>query len=578
MPKNRPHRRFGERKEELPFGLRIHPIVFPVSAILIFLFVILAAISADAVGTVFNAIQGFITEKAGWIYILCVNVFLGFVIYLLLSPYGSIRLGGPEARPDFTYWGWFSMLFSAGMGIGLLFYSVAEPVLHFSNPPMGEGGTPEAAKLSMAVTFYHWGLHTWAIYALIALALAFFGFRYGLPLTVRSAFYPLFGDRVRGSIGNVIDIVAVVATLFGVATSLGLGVQQINTGLNFLVDLPNTQTVQILLIAVITGAATTSVVLGLDKGIKRLSQFTMTLGLILLVLIFLLGPTVFLLESLVQNIGYYLQRLPELSTWNEAYKDSNWQADWTVFYWGWWISWSPFVGMFIARISRGRTVREFLLGVLFVPTILTFVWITVFGGTALHHILGGSDAISSAVSKDITTALFVLLEQFPLASLTATLAIIVVVVFFITSSDSGSFVIDIITAGGDPDPPVHQRIFWAVLEGVVAAVLLLIGGLKALQTASITTGLPFAIILCVMCVGLLKGLREEWHISKTIHPQHHRERAGGRPVASRGRHESREAKGGGKPDFEGKPRRRRRRRGGRRHRGGSPPSEARSQP
>jgi choline/glycine/proline betaine transport protein len=507
-----------------PLGLRIHPYVFLGSAGIILVLVLVAAFQGEALGRVAKQLQAEISEKAGWLYVLAVNVFLGLGLYLIFSPYGRIKLGGPDSKPEFSRLSWFAMLFSAGMGIGLLFYSVAEPIYHYTTPPMGEGGTVEAARLSMSMTFLHWGLHAWGIYAIVGLALAYFGFRHKLPLTIRSAFYPLLGDRINGGIGNLIDILAVVATMFGVATSLGLGVQQIHSGLNFLFDVPRslepwflglnqTQAIQILLITIITSIATLSVVLGLDKGIRRLSEFNISMAGLLLLFVLLLGPTWFILDSLVQNIGGYLQQLPRLAFWTESYKGvaqgTHWQDGWTTFYWGWWIAWSPFVGMFIARISRGRTVREFMISVLLAPTLVTFIWLSVFGGTALHGELGGDKTISTAVQSDLTTSLFVLLAQFPFSALTSFLAILVVVTFFVTSSDSGSLVIDIITSGGDPDPPVPQRIFWAVMEGLVAAVLLVMGGLQALQTASITTGLPFTIVLLIMCYSLMKGLRED---------------------------------------------------------------------
>ncbi|MCF6148831.1 MAG: BCCT family transporter [Candidatus Kuenenia sp.] len=489
-------------------GWEIHPTVFWISAGLIIFFVAMGLCLVDQTKAVFDSIRFVISEKAGWLLILLVDIFLGFVIYLLFSRYGKLRIGGPKAKPEFSYHSWFAMLFSAGMGIGLLFYSVAEPVMHFSAPPKGEANTIQSAQYAMDITFFHWGLHAWGIYAMVGLALAFFCYSKGLPLTIRSVFHPLIGERVHGTLGNVIDIVAVVATLFGLATSLGLGAQQVNAGLDHLFHIGHNTMLQIILIAIITGFATMSVVLGIDKGIRRLSEFNMVIGLVLLLFMLFLGPTLFIFDSFVQNIGSYLQRLTEFSTWTESYRQSKWQNGWTIFYWGWWIAWSPFVGMFIARVSKGRTVREFLLGVLLVPTVLTFLWITVFGGTALFEELYGGGGITEAVNENVATALFVLLKRFPMAFITCLLGVIVVATFFVTSSDSGSLVIDIITAGGNTHPPLKQRVFWAIMEGVVASVLLIGGGLKALQAASILTGFPFAIVLFFMCVSLLKGLRE----------------------------------------------------------------------
>ena len=370
-------------KNEL--GLQIHPTVFWGTAGLIFLFVIICLLNISRMNAVFLLLQSLIAEKAGWFYILSVNVFLILCVYLMFSRFGVIRLGGSQAQPEFTYWGWFAMLFSAGMGIGLVFYSVAEPISHYHQPPFGQGDTIESAQLSMSFTLLHWGFHCWSIYALVGLALAFFSFNRGLPLTLRSAFYPLLGEKIHGPIGNLVDILAAMATLFGLATSLGLGVKQINAGLSYVFGIQQSTTIQVVLIAVITSFATISVVLGLDRGIRRLSLLNMWLALSLLLFVLFAGPTLFLFDALIQNIGQYLRNLPELATWTETYQQTNWQDEWTLFYWGWWIAWSPFVGMFIARISRGRTVREFLLGVLLVPTLMTAVWVTVFGNTALYH-------------------------------------------------------------------------------------------------------------------------------------------------------------------------------------------------
>jgi len=492
-------------------GLDIHPTVFLVSAGVIIGSVLLSLVALESTGALFADLQNAIAESAGWFFILVVNVFLLAVLVIAFSPAGKVRLGGEGARPSFSAISWFAMLFSAGMGIGLLFFSVAEPLYHFATPPHTsiEAGTPAAASEAMRMTYYHWGFHAWGIYALVGLSLAYFSFNRGLPLTIRSAFVPLLGDRVKGPWGNLIDILAVVATLFGVATSLGIGVQQVNAGLAYLFDLSESSITQVLLIAIITAMATISVVMGLDKGIRRLSELNMFAGLALLVFVLVAGPTLFLLNSWVQNLGSYLQRFVALSTWTEAYQGTGWQNNWTVFYWAWWISWSPFVGMFIARISRGRTVREFILGVLLVPTMLTFLWLSLFGNAALHRELFGVGGLATAVAENMPVALFELFSEMPFGTIASGLGVIVVVTFFVTSSDSGSLVIDILTAGGNTNPPVVQRIFWAVMEGAVAAVLLLGGGLTALQTASITTGLPFAIVLLFMVWSLSVALRQD---------------------------------------------------------------------
>ncbi|MFO7983249.1 MAG: BCCT family transporter [Desulfuromonadales bacterium] len=497
-----------EQEPEGWFHFDVHPWVFFVSSGLIIFFVVLTLVFQNRVDDLFSTVQGAIATYGGWFFVWTMNIILVFVVSLLFGRFGDIRIGGSDAVPEFSTLAWFSMLFSAGMGIGLLFYGVAEPMFHFIASPLAEPGTAEAARVALDITFLHWGLHAWGIYALVGLSLAFFAFNKGLPLSIRSVFYPIFGERIHGPIGNAIDILATVATLFGVATSLGLGVQQVNAGLSHLFGIPQSTTVQVILITGITGLAAWSVVKGLDAGIKRLSQLNIIFAGALLLFVLLLGPTLFIMKALLENIGFYLQNLPQLATWNETYEATDWQKAWTVFYWGWWISWSPFVGMFIARVSYGRRISEFIKGVLFVPTLVTFIWVTVFGNSAIHIEMFGAGGIAKAVQENIPVSLFVLLENYPLGALTSIVAVVVIVTFFVTSSDSGSLVIDIITSGGNPDPPVMQRLFWAILEGVVAAVLLLGGGLVALQTAAITTGLPFSVVLLGMCYALHKGLAE----------------------------------------------------------------------
>ncbi|MFP4158783.1 MAG: BCCT family transporter [Desulfobacterales bacterium] len=497
-----------QEKTEGWFHLDVHPQVFFISAGLIFFFVVITILFQHYVGDIFEQIQSSISEYAGWLFIMTVNVVLVFILVLLAGRFGNIRLGGPDAAPEFSLPGWFAMLFSAGMGIGLLFYGVAEPMFHYAANPLTEAGTTEAARKAMDITFLHWGLHPWAVYSLVGLSLAFFAFNKGLPLSIRTAFYPLLGERIYGWPGNIIDILATVATLFGVATSLGLGVQQVNAGLSHLLGIEQSPTVQVMLIAGITGVATWSVVMGLDKGIRRLSEINIGFAGLLALFVLIVGPTLFVLDGLIENLGYYIQHLPELSTWNETYEQTEWQQGWTIFYWSWWIAWSPFVGMFIARVSYGRTIRQFILGVLLVPTLVTFLWITIFGNTALFVEMFGAGGIAKTVQENIPISLFELLGHFPLTTVTSSLAIFVIVTFFVTSSDSGSMVIDIITSGGNPNPPVLSRLFWAITEGAVAAALLLGGGLAALQTATITTGLPFAIILLGMCFALYRGLSE----------------------------------------------------------------------
>jgi choline/glycine/proline betaine transport protein len=493
-----------------PRTVEINPPVFVGAAALILAFVIFGAGFPDTAANVFSAVQSWIVETFGWFYMFAVAVFVIFAIALALSSHGKVRLGPDDARPDFSYTSWFAMLFSAGMGIGLMFFGVAEPVMHYTNPPTGEGGDVAAAREAMNITFFHWGVHAWAIYAVVALSLAYFGYRYGLPLTIRSALYPLIGERIYGPIGHAVDLFAVLGTMFGVATSLGLGVTQVNSGLAYLFGVPDALTVQLILIAGITLMATASVVSGLDKGIKRLSELNLILALVLVLFVLVLGPTLFLLEALVQNIGAYLTDAVNKTFNLYAYQKTDWLGGWTLFYWAWWIAWSPFVGMFIARVSRGRTVREFIAGVLFVPVGVTFVWMTVFGNTAIQLDMGqAAGAIAAAVDENTSTALFKFLEYFPLAEVASVVATLLVITFFVTSSDSGSLVIDIVTSGGNPDPPKWQRVFWALTEGVVAAVLLIAGGLSALQTAAITAALPFVFVMLIVCYGLYRGLQQE---------------------------------------------------------------------
>ena len=491
------------------FGLEVNGPVFFTSTILIVIGIVLTLIYEDSAKDFFDKTQNQIAEWGGWFFVLSVNVFLIFVLFVAFSKFGKIRLGGKDAEPEFKTISWFSMLFSAGMGIGLLFWSIAEPITHFGTPPSADENTIEAAKEAMNFTFLHWGFHAWGIYALVGLALAFFTYSRGLPLTIRSVFYPFFGDKIYGVLGDVIDIFAVLATLFGLATSLGLGVQQVAAGLEHVFGISGGKTTQVLLIGGITLVATISVVLGVDKGVKVLSEWNIRIAVVLLILVLILGPTIFVFESYLENVGNYFSSVVEISFWNESFTGGDWQNDWTLFYWGWWIAWSPFVGTFIARVSKGRTVKEFILGVLVVPSLITFFWITAFGSSALDLVMNGNDTIVQAVDDDVATALFVFLEDFPLATVLNIIAIILIIGFFITSSDSGSLVIDSLTSGGKIEAPVGQRIFWAVTEGAVAAVLLIGGGLGALQTASIATGLPFALILLIMCYSLYKGLNDE---------------------------------------------------------------------
>ncbi|MDR6679310.1 BCCT family transporter [Pseudomonas oryzihabitans] len=484
------------------------PPVFWTSTLLLLALVLYASLFQANAQWLFAAIQGWIITNLSWFYILAVAIILGTVVFLGLSRYGDIKLGPDHSEPDYANTTWFAMLFSAGMGIGLMFFGVAEPVMHFLNPPYAEGQTVEAARQAMRITFFHWGLHAWSIYAIVALILAYFSYRHGLPLTLRSALYPLIGERIYGPIGHAVDIFAIIGTVLGVATSLGFGVSQINTGLNVLFGVPVSTPVQIGLIVITTALATLSVVSGLDKGVRRLSELNLGLAVLLMLTVVVLGPTVLILQTFVENTGGYLSEIVSRTLNLNAYRPTDWIGGWTLFYWGWWLAWSPFVGLFIARISRGRTIREFVSGVLLVPAGFTLLWMTVFGNTAIHMILTeGLTDLAAAVSQDSSLALFAFLEHFPFASVISLIAIVMVVVFFVTSADSGAMVVDMLASGGQDQTPVWQRVFWGASMGLVAIALLLADGLKALQTATIASALPFTLALLLSMRGLLKALK-----------------------------------------------------------------------
>ncbi|MCP5152896.1 MAG: BCCT family transporter [Ectothiorhodospiraceae bacterium] len=493
-------------------GLDIHNPVFVISGAVIVGFVILTLVFPEPTAEMFGALRPWLTSTFDWLFMGAANIFVLFCLFLVVSPLGKVRLGGADARPDFSYAGWFAMLFAAGMGIGLMFFGVLEPVYHFQNPPLGVSAedTEAARAIGMAATIFHWGLHPWAIYAVVALALAFFSFNMGLPLTIRSAFYPIFGNAVWGWFGHVIDTLAVFATLFGLATSLGFGAEQATAGLNYLFDVPATDTTKVVLILLITGAALTSVVAGLEAGVKRLSEINMLLALLLLVFLIVVGPTGEIISGFFGGFVNYIKDLVPLSNW-VGREDTDFMHGWTTFYWAWWISWSPFVGMFIARVSKGRTVREFVVCVLIIPTLVCVLWMNAFGGTAVSQFLNeGYTGVTETVSNwTPELSLFKMLEPMPLSGILSFVGIVLVIVFFVTSSDSGSLVIDTITAGGKIDAPVAQRVFWCVFEGLVAIALLLGGGLGSLQAAAIATGFPFAIVLVLMCYSTFKGLRAE---------------------------------------------------------------------
>lgn len=460
-----------------------------------------------------------VIDSIGWYYVLIVTGFVFFALWLAFSRLGDVTLGKDGEEPQYGLGSWFAMLFAAGMGIGLVFYGAAEPLIHFAGPPPGVEGSDQAvAQAAMNRTFLHWGVHAWAIYVVVGLAVAYAVHRRGRPVSIRWALEPLIGRRLAQSwLGDLIDIAAIVGTVFGVATSLGLGVSQIGSGLEFLGWVSVSETLLVVLIVAITAAATISVVTGLDKGIKYLSNTNMVLAVVLVLAVLVLGPTLFLAREFVQNLGSYLQNFLGLSfTTLPFYGEdgTTWLGGWTTYYWGWWISWSPFVGIFIARISRGRTVREFVIGVLLVPTLVTFLWFSVLGGSALYReMFGGGGLVGADGQVDQTAALFQLLDGFPGGTVLAGLAVILVIIFFVTSSDSASFVVDMISHGGDPNPPVWSRVFWALLEGAIAAVVLgMVGaelGLTALQIMAILVAVPFSVVMILMAVALAIGLRRE---------------------------------------------------------------------
>lgn len=491
-----------------PAVTKLNPAVFYPAALIIFLLSLFAGFFPLTAKTLFATIQAAIISNASWFYVLSVAIILLSVVFLGISRYGEIKLGPDHSTPKYNQLTWLSMLFSAGMGIGLMFFGVAEPVMHFLSPPTADPASLAAARQAMLMTFFHWGLHAWAIYALVALMLAFFAYRHNLPLTLRSALYPLIGEKIYGPIGHMVDIFAVIGTVFGVATSLGFGAAQVNSGLNYLYDLPININMQIVIVILISLMAVASVASGLDKGVRRLSELNMILAAGLVLLILGLGSTVFLLEAFVQNTGAYLSSLIS-NTFNLfAYAKTDWIGGWTIFYWGWWLAWAPFVGLFIAKISRGRTIREFILGVLLVPTTFTLLWMTVFGNSAIELIFNqGFTELGQAVEQDTASALFHFLEYFPMASFLSGIAILMVMVFFVTSADSGSLVVDMLCSNGETNTPVWQRIFWASIAGIVAIALMLADGLEALQTMTIASALPFTLVLLLGLVGLFKALR-----------------------------------------------------------------------
>ena len=529
-----------ERKYRKLFGLDIYLTpVFVISSITIVAFIIGSLVFQEGATKLFGDLRVWLTTNLDWLFMITTNLVFIFCLVVALSPLGKVRLGGADAKPEYSYLTWLAMLFAAGVGIGLLFFGVSEPVTYFQGgnySPLGtetiydaetvysaenvpDAGDPKvqtAASLGIATTVFHWGLQGWAIYGVVGLALAFFAYNRGLPLLIRSAFYPIFGDRIWGWTGHIIDTFAIFAGIFGLATSLGLGVQQVTSGLDYLYGIPASSLTMVLLIVVITAIALVSVITGINVGIKRLSQFNIILAFLLLLAVFILGPTLYIFRSFFTGIGTYIMKIVPLSNWIGR-EDTAFFHDWTTFYWAWWIAWAPFIGTFIARISKGRTVREFVIFVLLLPTLLCLIWFSAFGGTAIHQFLadGYTGVTEKVEAYDYPIALFKMFDELPWTLLLGSVAMLLTIIFFVTSSDSGSLIIDIIAAGGKVDAPVPQRVFWCTAEGLVAIALLLGGGLKALQAASLATGFPFAIVLLGMGACVLVGLIRERRASQS---------------------------------------------------------------
>lgn len=490
----------------------VHKPVFIPTLIIIVVSVTLALLFHKESEIAFARMQDFVSDKGGWVYTLSVNFFILFCLYLAFSKYGEVRIGGPDAKPEFKGIAWFAMLFSAGIGNGLVLFSIADPVRDFVDPPRLAPGTDPSliAQEAINFSFLHHGIHGWAIYSVIGLALAYFTYNRKMPLTIRSAFYPILGDRIYSWIGDAIDVVAVVATLFGLATTLGFGVGQINAGMSHVFGIPTSLFFQYGIIFAITAIATISVVSGVNKGVKFLSELNIGIAVVLFSLVLFLGPTSFILKGYIQNIGSYLSNFVDMATWSGNYGENNWHNNVTLMYWGWWASWSPFVGTFIARVSRGRTIKQFVLGVLLLPALVTFLWFSAFGGTTMQGLIGGDYALVDAVKENISTALFVFFEKFPFAIIFKILGMLLICSFIITSADSGALVVDSITSGGQRRTPAMQRVLWASLSGIIAAALLTGGGLNTLQAAVTISGMPFAILLVIMCISLLIGIREDY--------------------------------------------------------------------
>ncbi|MBM7603544.1 glycine betaine transporter [Metabacillus crassostreae] len=487
--------------------------VFWISIVLATLFVGWGVIAPDRLEAVMNKANVFFLSNFGWFYQLAATFFLLFAIFLIFSKYGKIKLGADHDEPEFKRSTWFAMLFSAGMGIGLLFFGVSEPVSHFANPPIGEGGTGEAAKIALRYTYLHWGFHAWAIYAVIALVLAYYKFRKQLPGLMSITLTPLLGSRASGAIGTVVDVIAVFATIFGVAASLGLGAAQINSGLSYISNIPNNFTVQLIIISVVTVLFIISASTGIQKGIRYLSNANMILAVVLLIVFLFIGPTGFLLDLFTTTLGSYIQNLPSMGLRLAPFNENNasWIQGWTIFYWAWWIAWAPFVGTFIARVSKGRTVREFMVAVLVIPTLVCAFWFAVFGGTGIYFEFFEGLNVSE---QSLETVLFFVYQQLPLTGLLIIVTLMLITTFFVTSADSATFVLGMQTAHGNLNPPQFVKVVWGIYLSASAIVLMLSGGLGAMQTAIIVSAFPLTFVLIAMSFSILKDFNEEIKIKK----------------------------------------------------------------
>jgi len=497
--------------EDKSFLGKIDRPIFSISAIIMVLFVVWTLLQPETASATFNAVQKFITDNFGWSYLIGVTFFLGFALYLAVSKYGKITLGKDGEKPEFSTWSWFAMLFASGMGIGLVFWGVAEPMYHFSGPPYGEPSSIESAQIAMRYVFFHWGLHPWSIFAIVGLSMAYFQFRKGLPALVSSTLHPLIGDAgIKGWVGKLVDILAVFATIFGVATSLGLGATQIASGLNYSYGLPTGMSTTVGIIIVVTILFILSAVTGIDKGIKFLSNTNMILIAIIVGFMLIVGPTRYILNGFTETLGSYLQNIVQMSFWADTFKtNEGWVGGWTIFYWAWWVAWGPFVGAFIARISKGRSVKEFILGVVIAPTLMSFAWLSVMGNSALFIDVVQKGGIAGEVSKDMSTAIFAMFQYYPMAGILTILTTLIIAIFFITSADSATFVMAMLTSGGELNPKAGLKITWGVIVGAVAIALMVAGGLGALQTASIAAAFPFMIVMFAMLVAIIKAFRKE---------------------------------------------------------------------